>query len=132
MRPSKPLIYGIGTDIAAIPRFRTLYERYGEAAGRRILAEEEQAAFQAASDKARFLAKRFAAKEAFSKAVGTGLRGEVKMRAISLRHNALGRPELAFSEALAAWLERQGVGHVHVSLSDDAGLVSAFAVAETA
>lgn len=124
------MIYGIGNDILAIERMVSLYAKHGDEAARRILCESELAAFQAAKDKPRFLAKRFAAKEAFAKAVGTGLRGEVGMRSVAVVHDELGKPVFAYSEKLAAWLAQQGIAVVHLSLSDEKDWVLAFAVAE--
>lgn len=124
------MIYGIGTDIAAVARLSAVYERHGETAARRILADQEWNAFAAAADKARFLAKRFAAKEAFAKAVGTGLRGAVGMRSIALAHDAAGKPLFVCGGELADWLAAQNIARVHVSISDEADYVVAFAVAE--
>ena len=79
------MIYGIGTDIVAIKRLQAFWERHGDKARERLLAPQEYAAFDAASDKGRFLAKRFAAKEAFSKALGTGIRAPATLNAIATR-----------------------------------------------
>lgn len=124
------MIYGIGTDILAIERIVALHAKYGHQAARRILCDSELAAFQAANDKARFLAKRFAAKEAFAKAVGTGLRGAVGMRSLAVSHDALGKPLFVYNDALKDWLAEQGINCVHLSISDEQDFVLAFAVAE--
>lgn len=124
------MIYGIGTDIVAMGRVAALLERYGEAFARRILAEDEWESFTATAFQARFLAKRFAAKEAFAKAAGTGLRHPVTLRNISVGHNALGRPELRFQPPLAEWLGEQGIRNQHLSISDEKELAAAFVVLE--
>ncbi|WP_274571313.1 holo-ACP synthase [Neisseria leonii] len=124
------MIYGIGTDMVQLARMRQAYGRHGRRLAQRLLHTEEIAAFDAAADAANFLAKRFAAKEAFAKAVGTGIRGEVSFAEIGIRHDRLGRPQFFYTDSLAGWLARQGIAAVHVSLSDDAGCVLAFAVAE--
>jgi holo-[acyl-carrier protein] synthase len=124
------VIYGIGTDIVATARIAQILERYGDAFAGRILAPDEWLSFQSSNAPARFLAKRFAAKEAFAKAAGTGLRTPVTLRNISVGHNALGRPELHFQPALSAWLVQQGIRAQHLSLSDEKDLAAAFVVLE--
>ena len=74
--------------------------------------------------------KRFAAKEAFAKAVGTGIRGAVSFRNIGVGHDALGKPELFFAPALTKWLEEQGIRSCHLSMSDEEDTVMAFVIAE--
>lgn len=77
-----------------------------------------------------YLAKRFAAKEAFAKAVGTGIRGAVSFRNIGIGHDALGKPEFFYGPALSEWLEEQGISRVSLSMADEGDTVLAFAVAE--
>ena len=84
------MIYGVGTDIVAVKRLQALWERHGEKTGERILAPSEYEDFAQASDKGRFLAKRFAAKEAFSKALGTGVRPPATLSSIAITHDELG------------------------------------------
>lgn len=124
------MIYGIGTDIVATARIAQILERYGDAFAGRILAPDEWASFQSSGAPARFLAKRFAAKEAFAKAAGTGLRTPVTLRNISVGHDDLGRPELHFQPALSAWLVQQGVRAQHLSVSDEKDMAAAFVVLE--
>lgn len=124
------MIYGIGTDILATERIVKLHQRYGEALAKRLLADSERAQFAQAKEPARFLAKRFAAKEAFAKAVGTGIRGAVAFRNIAVAHDSLGKPVFACAEPLQQWLNQQGIARVHLSLSDEREQVIAFAVAE--
>ncbi len=90
------MIYGIGTDIVAVARLREMWERHGEKTLDRLLAEAERADFTRAADKGRFLAKRFAAKEAFGKALGTGIRAPALLSAIAVTHDEIGKPALAF------------------------------------
>lgn len=125
------MIYGIGTDILDIARIGRLYERYGEALPRRVLHESEHAAFSCAAEPARFLAKRFAAKEAFAKAVGTGIRAPVSLGAVAVAHDDAGKPYFVCREDLQLWLAERGIGRVHLSLSDEQAQVLAFAVAES-
>jgi holo-[acyl-carrier protein] synthase len=125
------MIHGIGVDLVRVHRVSDLHGRYGERLARRILAPEELAEYAGAIDKDRFLAKRFAAKEAFAKAVGTGLRAPVSLTGIRIGHDALGRPDFGYGQALGDWLVERGIGRVHLSISDEREHVVAFAVAET-
>ena len=124
------MIYGIGTDILRIGRIEQLYGKYGQVLAERLLSRIELLEWRSVGNKANFLAKRFAAKEAFAKAVHTGLRSPVTLHHISIAHDKLGRPEFVVEPPLQEWLRRQGIGRVHLSLSDDNGAVVAFAVAE--
>ncbi|UOP05229.1 holo-ACP synthase [Conchiformibius kuhniae] len=132
------MIYGIGNDILAVRRVEKLYKKYGEALPRRILSRIESLEFadkfspKNRDDAVRFLAKRFAAKEAFAKAVGTGLREPVNFHNISIGHNDLGKPEFLCADELKQWLADKNIAKVHLSLSDEERYVSAFAVAEVA
>ena len=126
------MIYGIGTDILRIERIEQLYDKYGQALAERLLSRIELLEWRSVGNKANFLAKRFAAKEAFAKAVHTGLRSPVTLHHISIAHDKLGRPEFVVEPPLQEWLCQQGIGRVHLSLSDDNGAVVAFAVAEKA
>ena len=124
------MIYGIGTDIAGIRRMAEVHARYGGRLAQRMLAPEELGEYAEARDKDGFLAKRFAAKEAFAKAVGTGMRAPVMLTAIRVVHDALGRPGLDFSAELELWMRERGLGRVHLSLSDERDYVVAFALVE--
>ncbi|MCW3479194.1 holo-ACP synthase [Neisseriaceae bacterium JH1-16] len=125
------MIYGIGTDLARIVRFGQLVERHGrEAAARRILAPAELADYAAAADAARFLAKRFAAKEALSKALGTGIRAPVLLTAIAICKDELGKPGFVLDAPLQQWLAGRGIGRLHLSISDETEHALAFVVAE--
>ena len=126
------MIYGIGTDILRIERIEQLYGKYGQALAERLLSRIELLEWRSVGNKTNFLAKRFAAKEAFAKAVHTGLRSPVTLHHISIAHDNLGRPEFVVEPPLQEWLRQQGIGRVHLSLSDDNGAVVAFAVAEKA
>ena len=124
------MIYGIGTDMVEIARMQGLLQRWGDKAGRRILAESEMAGFLQAVDQARFLAKRFAVKEALSKAVGTGVVAPVLLTAIAVSHDELGKPQLVFSPELQAFLQQRGIVRSHVSITDEREHALAFVVLE--
>lgn len=126
------MILGIGTDLLDAARIRAALARHGEAFARRLLAPAEHAAFASSHDPARFLAKSFAAKEAFAKAAGTGLRAPVSLQNLAVRRDALGKPHLTCAPELAAWLAGRGVIAHHVSLTDEGDWVMAFVVLEGA
>ena len=123
------MIYGIGTDIVAIKRLQGMWDRHGERALQRLLAPKEMADFAKAADKGRFLAKRFAAKEAFSKALGTGIRPPAVLSAIAVCHNELGKPILDFCGQLAEMIKNQGLT-AHLSISDEADYAIAYVILE--
>lgn len=125
------MIFGIGTDIVEISRIEALWERYGERFAARILSERELPACLLARQPARLLAKRFAAKEAFAKAVGSGIRHPVSFQRISITHDGLGKPVLQFDETLRLYLAQLGINGHHLSLSDERGMVVAFVVLES-
>lgn len=124
------MIFGIGTDLVDCARLRPLWARFGTRLAARILAPAERAGLDAARDPARFLAKAFAAKEAFAKAAGTGLRAPLALTQLALMRDALGKPYFECAPATAAWLAARGVTAHHVSLSDEGEHVLAFVVLE--
>lgn len=125
------MIFGVGTDIVAIERLRGMWERHGERALEKILAPEEFADFARAADKGRFLAKRFAAKEAFGKALGTGIRPPAVLPAMAVGHDELGKPELVFSGPLDDLIQSRKL-KAHLSISDEAEYAVAYVILEHA
>lgn len=125
------MIYGIGTDIVAVSRLRGMWERHGDRVLDKLLAPQEMDDFARAADKGRFLAKRFAAKEAFSKALGTGVRPPATLPAIAVSHDDLGKPILAFHGQLEKMLTNQNL-KAHLSISDEAEYAVAYVVLEQA
>ncbi|MGH8752140.1 MAG: holo-ACP synthase [Burkholderiales bacterium] len=126
------MIYGIGTDIVEISRITRLLAKYGERFVKRVLTHSEREDYAKARQSAAFIAKNFAAKEALSKAVGTGFRYPVILSHISIAHDHRGKPELRFHPVLELYLkERDIVGH-HVSLTDEKHLACAVVVLERA
>ncbi|APE29698.1 holo-ACP synthase [Halomonas aestuarii] len=124
------MIIGIGTDIARVARFERAMGRHGERFPRRLLGELEHARFRDEVMPAAFLAKRFAAKEAFVKALGTGLRRGMRWSEIQVTNDALGRPSLVLSGKAQELAEAAGVRSLHLSLSDEDALAVAFVVLE--
>lgn len=124
------MILGIGTDLVEIARIEQALERWGERFARRVLVPHELARLAGHRKPAAYLAKRFAAKEAFSKAMGTGIRAPVNWLNIGVVNHASGRPYLELAPPLAALVERRGIRTVHVSLTDERGMAAAFVVLE--
>ncbi|MCH7853367.1 MAG: holo-ACP synthase [Proteobacteria bacterium] len=122
------MIFGVGTDIVELSRIQATYDRFGDHFVSRMLMEEERELFDRNKWPVRFLAMRFAAKEAVVKAMGTGFAHGVWLRDVGIINNEWGRPLVIWSERGKAVCERMGIGEGHVSLSDDAGLILAFAV----
>ncbi|TDO12653.1 MULTISPECIES: holo-ACP synthase [Halomonas] len=124
------MIIGIGTDIARVARFEQGMARHGERFAQRLLGERERERLHGHVLPAAFLAKRFAAKEAFVKALGTGLRRGMRWTEIQVVNDALGRPALVLSGKAQELAEAAGVRSLHLSLSDEAALAVAFVVLE--
>jgi len=124
------MILGIGTDIAALARIESLHVRYGERFARRILSDTEMAEFFKHAHPARLLMKRFAAKEALAKALGTGLRHPVSMTQMTVTHDGLGKPGFAFSLQLLDYIEQFGISRHHLSISDERDMAVAFVILE--
>ena len=126
------MIVGIGTDVVSIERIQGVLDRHGERFVKRVLTPAERARFARTKLKASHLAKRWAAKEAFSKAIGTGIHAPFTWQSISVGRDPKGKPLLIPSPEMARHLESMGVTRSHVSLTDDAGVAVAFVVLEGA
>jgi holo-[acyl-carrier protein] synthase len=124
------MIFGIGTDIVEVTRIEDSIQQFGDEFAKRILAESELASYQTSQIKARFLAKRFAAKEAFSKALGTGLRAPATFQNIAVSHDDLGKPCLVLAPVLQDFLLTKHIINMHISISDEKNLAAAFVVLE--
>ena len=122
------MIFGIGTDVVQIQRIERLHQKYGEHFVQRLLMPAELDAFRAQSRAGRFLAMRFAAKEAIVKAMGTGFRHGLWIRDVGVAANEFGRPDIIWSERGQQMRERLGIGEGHITLTDEAGLVVAVAI----
>ncbi|MCH8866120.1 MAG: holo-ACP synthase [Proteobacteria bacterium] len=125
------MIFGIGTDVVELSRIEATYDRFGEHFVRRLLMDEEIELFRKSKWPARFLAMRFAGKEAAAKAMGTGFRHGIWLRDVGIVNNDWGRPLIIWSERGREVCAQLGIGAGHVSLTDDAGLIIAFAVVES-
>ena len=122
------MIFGIGTDVVQLSRIEATWARHGEHFVQRLLMPEEERAFRTYKRPARFLAMRFAAKEAIVKALGTGFAHGVWIRDVGIAPNAWGRPEVIWSDRGRRRRDELGAGEGHVTLTDEAGLVVAVAV----
>ncbi len=120
------MIYGIGTDIVSVERMRNNLERYGDRFAERILTDEELKDFREVFNHAHFLAKRFAAKEAVAKAMGTGFIDGLSLRHIGVTHDALGKPVLAFTGKAEEFIARENIASAHISLADEIDYAVAF------
>ena len=124
------MIYGIGTDLVEPSRIARLLEKYGERFAKRLLADEEWPDYTRSAQPAMFLAKRFAAKEALSKAIGTGMRYPVSLNHIGITHDHLGKPYFTFHPALSTLFVNKGITTHHLSISDELNLACAFVILE--
>ena len=124
------MILGIGTDLCEVQRIEQALSRFGERFATKILVASELEVFRRRRKRAGYLAKRFAAKEAFSKALGVGIRYPVNWHNVWVVNERSGKPSFEFSQALAALLERRGIERVHLSLTDEIGMACAFVVVE--
>ena len=128
------MIYGIGTDICDVRRIRASLERHGERFARKILSEAEFATWQARSARwpergVRYLATRFSAKEAFSKAVGLGMRMPMTWRLCEVGKLASGKPVIVLHGELKAWCDARGLS-AQVSVTDESDYAASFVVVE--
>jgi len=127
------MIVGIGSDLVHISRIEAVLERQGEAFAKRILCPEEFNTFcqkNKPEQQAAFLAKRFAAKEALSKALKTGI-GKVSWQHILVTNSPSGAPEITLSDQALTVFKALGAASIHLSLSDEQDLALAFVVLST-
>ena len=122
-------ILGIGVDIVEIGRMERLLTRHGARFPRRILSDQEQRDFQDSAHPAAFLAKRFAAKEAVSKAMGTGFRDGMFLNDIGVGHDDLGRPLVELGGVAASRARSLGIREWHISLADERDMAIAYVMA---
>lgn len=124
------MIKGIGTDLVAINRIEEVFNRHGQRFAEKILGDTELAEFKTAANPINFLAKRFAAKEAVTKAFGLGLSKGMRWQDIQMDHLASGQPIITLSGKAKRHFDGINGTAVHISLSDDNDMVCAFVVVE--
>jgi len=120
------MIYGIGTDIVHIKRMSDNLDKYGDKFARRILTDSEYIEFENKNDKAAFLAKRFAAKEAAAKAIGTGFSQGLSLHHIGVGHDDAGKPVLEFLDVAEKLIQEKKIKQAHLSLADERDYAVAF------
>ena len=124
------MIYGIGTDIVDIERVKKILSKNRDGFVKRVLSEHEQALFTNKAESAAYCAKRFAAKEAFGKALGTGIGRVVSFQDLTVRNNENGKPYFIPSEKLRQFLVEKNIKQAHLSISDESKNAIAFVVLE--
>ena len=124
------MIIGLGTDIVSVERVTRIYEDTGDAFAERILSQEELLELKKTKRKNEFLAKRFAAKEAASKALGTGIAKGVSFQDFTVSHDAHGKPVLLVTGHARLLAEEQQINRWHISLSDEREHAIATVIAE--
>ena len=125
------MIHGVGIDIVEIERVAKMWKSYGMRFARRILAEQEQSDLEITARPEWLIAKRFAVKEDFGKAIGTGLRYPVTWPRIALAHDELGRPVLQLHPDIDRILMERGIRRHHVSVTDERHFASAIVILES-
>jgi holo-[acyl-carrier protein] synthase len=123
-------IFGVGIDLVRVDRLRASLERWGSRFEERVFTPGEIAACAKRKNRAGCLAIRFAAKEAFVKALGTGMRSPWRWRDVEVRNNSLGKPEIVLSDAAEAHCRSLGIRAWHLSLTDDGAYGAAVVVLE--
>ena len=129
------MIYGIGTDICDIRRIRASLEKHGERFAQKVLSDNEMNTYRARSERwpergVRYVATRFSAKEAFSKAIGMGMRMPMTWRLCEVAKLPSGQPTLVLHGVLKEWFEAKGLS-AHVSVSDESDYATSYVVVET-
>jgi holo-[acyl-carrier-protein] synthase len=129
------MIYGIGTDICDIRRIRASLEKHGERFAQKVLSDHELQTYRMRSERwpergVRYVATRFSAKEAFSKAIGLGMRMPMTWRLCEVAKLPSGQPTIVLHGELKAWFEAKGL-NAHVSVSDESDYATSYVVVET-
>lgn len=128
------MIYGIGTDICDVRRIAASLERHGNRFAERVLAEDELGSWRVRQARwpdrgVRYVATRFSAKEAFSKAIGLGMRMPMTWRLCEIAKQPSGQPVIVLHGGLKSWFEQRGL-QAHVSLTDETDYAASFVVVE--
>jgi holo-[acyl-carrier protein] synthase len=128
------MIYGIGTDICDIRRIRASLDKHGERFAQKVLSDNEMQTYRARSERwpergVRYVATRFSAKEAFSKAIGMGMRMPMTWRLCEVAKLPSGQPILVLHGVLKEWFEAKGLS-AHVSVSDESDYATSYCVVE--
>ena len=124
------MIFGIGTDIVDVKRIKKM--KSIDSFAKKILGDNEYLKFSKLSESKKifFIAKQFAGKEAFAKAIGTGISGDINFKTIEILRNDEGKPMFKFAEKTQLLIDNLGIAHSHVSLSDEKEYALAFVILE--
>ena len=128
------MIYGIGTDVVEVVRIKESIEKYGDKLAKKILTDKEMIAYKSSTLKENFLAKRFAAKEAFSKALGTGFRMNLNFKDIEVVNNKMGKPYYVKNKKITKIIQKNYKiknFKCFLSISDEKNYSTAFAIIQT-
>lgn len=125
------MIFGIGTDVVEVMRIKESLSKFGDQLAKKILTAAEMQTYQSVTIKENFLAKRFAAKEAFAKAIGQGLRGDINLQSIEVVHDILGKPSFKLHSKIEMILKQSKISRCHLSISDEKNIAVAFVILET-
>jgi holo-[acyl-carrier protein] synthase len=128
------MIYGIGTDICDIRRIRASLEKHGDRFAQKVLSDHEMSTYRVRSERwpergVRYVATRFSAKEAFSKAIGMGMRMPMTWRLCEVAKLPSGQPTLVLHGVLKEWFEAKGLT-AHVSVSDESDYATSYVIVE--
>jgi len=126
------MIFGIGTDVVEVSRIKNALGRFGDPLAKKILSSAEYLTYQKIKVKENFLAKRFAAKEAFAKALGTGFRGLVTFKSIEVINDSLGKPSIKMTPELEILVATHKIKNCHLSISNEKNIAVAFVILECA
>jgi len=124
------MIFGIGTDIVKVQRMSDSLTKHGNRFAQRILSDVEFEEFSSQHNQGAFLAKRFAAKEAAVKALGTGFRDGISMTHISVGHDDMGKPVLNFTHVAKKILQEKYITASHISIADEKDFAVAYVILE--
>ena len=125
------MIYGIGVDLVEVARIKLTYEKFGKRFIERVLTDFEQSEFESRDQSIRYLATRFAAKEAASKALGKGIADGISFRSIEVRNDQAGKPLLRFYDACNEFSKEKNIVNYHLSISDEEKVVVAMVLLES-
>ena len=128
------MIYGIGTDICDIRRIRASLDKHGERFAQKVLSDNEIQTYRARSERwpergVRYVATRFSAKEAFSKAIGLGMRMPMTWRLCEVAKLPSGQPSIVLHGVLKEWFEAKGLS-AHISVSDESDYATSYVIVE--
>ena len=128
------MIYGIGTDLCDVRRIRASLEKHGDRFAQKVLSDAEFATYKARGARwpergVRYVATRFSAKEAFSKAIGLGMRMPMTWRLCEVAKLPSGQPTIVLHGVLKAWFEAKGLT-AHISVSDESDYATSYCVVE--